>query len=62
MVQTNNRDYNKQWGCCLSCPYKRHGCLCRSCRCTRCYWYCKSVYMEHGRCDLVLKLRGETYG
>jgi len=48
-------------GCCLLCDDARPGCLCYDCKCRKCYWYNKDEYMEHGRCDLSKKKKGEDY-
>lgn len=48
-------------GCCLTCDDAEDGCLCFSCKCTKCYRYSLPFESDVGRgsCDLVAKMRNE---
>lgn len=45
MMQEDYTDYyeeaveSNEYGCCLVCEEAEEGCLCRTCKCKKCYWY-----------------------
>jgi len=52
-------DYSDEsTGCCLNCPDSREGCLCFSCKCSKCLYYLNPQEWDgvHGKCKLAMEL------
>jgi hypothetical protein len=62
-MQENCRDWSNVEEdnlCCIHCSKSLPGCLCHSCKCTKCYWY--EYGEDKGSCILPIQNRCPNCG